>query len=80
MEELYYEFSPLLMTKDPRATVKAWMEAKRLAPARLIPALVRYCQLRERMERDAKASTNEYVLAKVSERPVCCGCRRGAGH
>nr|XP_006811890.1 PREDICTED: vacuolar protein sorting-associated protein 18 homolog [Saccoglossus kowalevskii] len=46
--ELYYKFSPILMQHIPRETVDAWIsQGRRLAPKRLIPALVHYDENRD---------------------------------
>lgn len=49
--ELVYQFSPTLMQSIPQKTVDMWIaQEKRLDPARLIPSLVQYDNIKDRSQ------------------------------
>ncbi|XP_077526342.1 vacuolar protein sorting-associated protein 18 dor [Haemaphysalis longicornis] len=67
--ELVYQFSPTLMQSVPQRTVDMWIaQEKRLDPARLIPALVQYDNIRDRSQGCEAVRYLEFCVYQLGSR------------
>ncbi|KAL1465924.1 hypothetical protein MTO96_026986 [Rhipicephalus appendiculatus] len=67
--ELVYQFSPTLMQSIPKRTVDMWIaQEKRLDPARLIPALVQYDNIKDRSQGCEAIRYLEFCVYKLGSR------------
>ena len=65
IEELFYKFSPVLMQQLPERTVEMWKRNTPWLrqPCKLIPALVKHDQHRQRMKSQGKGSRgNDFAI------------------
>ncbi|KAL3236878.1 hypothetical protein MRX96_022133 [Rhipicephalus microplus] len=66
--ELVYQFSPTLMQSIPQRTVDMWIaQEKRLDPARLIPALVQYDNIKDRSQGCEAIRYLEFCVYKLGQ-------------
>uniref|UniRef100_A0A1E1XC32 Vacuolar protein sorting-associated protein 18 homolog n=1 Tax=Amblyomma aureolatum TaxID=187763 RepID=A0A1E1XC32_9ACAR len=67
--ELVYQFSPTLVQSIPQKTVDMWIaQEKRLDPARLIPALVQYDNIKDRSQGCEAIRYLEFCVYKLGSR------------
>jgi len=65
-----YKFSPTLMLEEPERTVSIWLKKRFLDPTRLIPALVRYGQRRDRTDGPDQAVRYLEAVARRHREPA----------